>query len=425
MRPARRRRGRPSSTSGQKQATGRTGWVRPFTERPLSVFRFARSRDDMLISGVAGGVGERIGVDPRVVRVAFVALSAAGAIGVIAYLVAWSLSLEPGDRRAPKPRPQSAGQNVSVGLVVLGTILMLRSVGLWFGDPIGIPILIGAVGAGVVYAGSGTTRRTRAPGDIPVARPSFVHLILGGLFVVGGVTWFFLTVNRTVSGLFAIVLAVGVTAVGLSIVFGPWVYRMTNQLGHERRERIVSEARSELAAHLHDSVLQTLALIQRNASNPRKMANLARRQERELRAWLYGVQTMDAGRFETLQDLLEEIEDGYDVTIETVMVGSAPAGDERTEATALALLEAAKNAARHSGTTEIAVYIECDDREISAYVRDRGKGFDPAAIADGRRGIADSIRGRIERHGGTVTIASVPGEGCEVQVTMPLTGAAS
>jgi phage shock protein PspC (stress-responsive transcriptional regulator) len=404
------------------------GWVRPFRDRPLSVFRFARSRDDLLISGVAGGVGERIGVDPRVVRVAFVALSAAGAIGVIAYLVAWSLSLDPGDRRAPKARAQSAGQNVSFGLVVLGTILLLRSVGLWFGDPIGIPILIGAVGAGVVYAGSGSTRRTRSargPGDIPVARPSFVHLILGGLFVVGGVTWFFLTVNRTVSGLFAIILAVGVTAVGLSIVFGPWVYRMTNQLGHERRERFVSEARSELAAHLHDSVLQTLALIQRNAANPRKMANLARRQERELRAWLYGAQTMDAGRFETLQDLLEEIEDAYDVTIETIMVGSAPPSDERTEATALALLEAAKNAARHSGTTDISVYIECEHSEITAYVRDRGRGFDPGTVSDGRRGIADSIRGRIERHGGTVTITSAPGDGCEVQIAMPLSGSTS
>ena len=386
------------------------------------MFRFARSRDDMLISGVAGGVGERIGVDPRVVRVAFVALSAAGAIGVIAYLMAWSLSLEPGDRRAPKARPQSPSQNIAFGLVVLGTILLLRSIGLWFGDPIGIPILIGAVGAGVVYAGSGTTRRTRAPGDIPLARPSFVHLILGGLFVVGGVTWFFLTVNRTVSGLFAIVLAVSVTAIGLSIVFGPWVYRMTNQLGHERRERIVSEARSELAAHLHDSVLQTLALIQRNAANPRKMANLARRQERELRAWLYGAQTMDAGRFETLQQLLEEIEDAYDVTVETIMVGTPPSNDERTEATALALLEAAKNSARHSGTTDVSVYIECDDREISAYVRDRGKGFDTGSVPDGRRGIADSIRARVERHGGTVTITSAPDEGCEVQITMPMNG---
>jgi phage shock protein PspC (stress-responsive transcriptional regulator) len=402
----------------------RTGWVRPFTERPLSVFRFARSRDDMLISGVAGGVGERIGVDPVVVRVAFVALSAAGAIGVIAYLVAWSLSLDPGDRRAPKRRSPSRSQDVAFGFLVLGAILVLRSIGLWFGNVIGIPILIGAVGAGVVYAGASSPaqRRTRSVlGDAPT-RPSFVHLILGGLFVVGGVTWFFLTVNRTVSGLFAIVLAVAVTAIGLSIVFGPWVYRMTNQLGHERRERVVSEARTELAAHLHDSVLQTLALIQRNATNPRKMANLARRQERELRAWLYGSHEIDVGRFETFQQLLEEIEDAYDVTIETVMVGTAPL-NERTEATALALLEAAKNAARHSGTTEISVYIEVDERSITAYVRDRGDGFDPECVPEGRRGIADSIRGRVERQGGTVTITSAPGEGCEVQITMPLVGA--
>lgn len=421
------RRGRtPVGAPTEHRSMVRSGWVRPFTERPLSVFRFARSQHDMLISGVAGGVAERIGVDPTVVRVAFVALSAAGAIGVIAYLVAWSLSLDPGDRRAPRARPPVPAQNIAFGFVVLGTIVLLRSVGLWFGDAVGFPILIGAVGAGVVYAGAGTTtRRSRSIfGDVPAGRPSFGHLILGGLFVVGGVTWFFLTVNRTVTGLFAIILAVAVTAIGLSIVFGPWVYRMTNMLGHERRERVRSEARSELAAHLHDSVLQTLALIQRNAANPRKMANLARRQERELRAWLYGAQEIDVGRFETFQQLLEEIEDAYDVTIETIMVGAAAPG-ERMEATALALLEAVKNAARHSGTKEISVYIEVDERAISAYVRDRGNGFDPGGVSDDRRGIADSIRGRVERQGGDVTITTAPGEGCEVQITMPLMGAGS
>jgi signal transduction histidine kinase/phage shock protein PspC (stress-responsive transcriptional regulator) len=424
-RAKRPKRAKKAKAAASQKPVSRTGWVRPFTDRPLSVFRFARSRDDVLISGVAGGIGERIGVDPVVVRVAFVALSAAGAIGVIAYLVGWSLSLDPGDRRAPIRRPPTPAQDIAFGFVVLGTILLLRSVGLWFGDAVGFPVLIGALGAGVVYAGAGTgtTRRTRTLlGDVPATRPSFAHLIFGGLFVVGGVTWFFLTVNRSVSGLFAIMLAVAVTAVGLSIVFGPWVYRMTNQLGHERRERVRSEARTELAAHLHDSVLQTLALIQRNAANPRKMANLARRQERELRAWLYGSQDMDVGRFETFQQLLEEIEDAYDVTIDTVMVGTAPL-NERTEATALALLEAAKNAARHSGTTEISVYIECDDWNITAYVRDRGNGFDPDGIPDDRRGIADSIRGRVERHGGTVTITSARGDGCEVQITMPLAGA--
>ena len=427
----RRRRGRaPVGTPTEHRSIVRTGWVRPFTERPLSVFRFARSQQDMLISGVAGGVAERIGVDPTVVRVAFVALSAAGAIGVIAYLVAWSLSLDPGDRRAPKARPPTPAQNIAFGFVVLGTIVLLRSVGLWFGDAVGFPILIGAVGAGVVYAGAGTTsRRSRSVfGDVPTARPSFGHLILGGLFVVGGVTWFFLTVNRTVTGLFAIILAVAVTAIGLSIVFGPWVYRMTNMLGHERRERVRSEARSELAAHLHDSVLQTLALIQRNAANPRKMANLARRQERELRDWLAGRESpggADAASTlaAALRAVAAEIEDAYDVTIETVMVGTAAPG-ERMEATALALLEAVKNAARHSGTKEISVYIEVDERAISAYVRDRGNGFDPECVSDDRRGIADSIRGRVERHGGEVTITTAPGDGCEVQITMPLGSAA-
>jgi signal transduction histidine kinase len=401
----------------------RLGWVRPFTERELSVFRFNRSHD-ALISGVAGGVGERIGVDPIVVRVAFVALSAAGAIGVIAYLAAWSLSLDPGDRRGHKPRPATVQQDAAFGAIVVGLVLLFRSVGLWFGDLVGFPILVGGVGAAVVYVGAGRdgkVRRARGPfgAEVLSGRPSFISLVLGGLFVVGGVTWFFLTVKHSVTGVFAVVLAVAVTAVGLAIVFGPWVYRLTGQLGEERRERIRSEERSELAAHLHDSVLQTLALIQRSAHSPRKMANLARRQERELRAWLYGSPTINAGQFETFEELVDQIENEYEVTIETVLVGSAPL-NERTEATALALLEAAKNAARHSGAEEISVYIECDPKAINAYVRDRGRGFDPDTIPNGRRGIADSIRGRVERHGGTVTITSAPGEGCEVQVTMPM-----
>ncbi len=403
----------------------KSGWVRGLTERPLpSSLRFARSRDDALIAGVAGGLAERWGVDPVLVRIGFFITSFAGAVGVIIYLAAWWIAMEPGDRRAPKPRAPTLSQNIAFGSIVLGSVFLLRSANLWLGDAAGIPLLIMSVGAAVVYVGAGQQRRprwARALGQqTPTGRPSLVHLLFGGVFVIGGAIWF-LTMNQSFGGFVSVLLAVGVTSMGLAIVFGPWMYRLANQLGDERRDRMRSEDRAELAAHLHDSVLQTLALIQRNAGSPRKMANLARRQERELRSWLYA-QPEISGRLEaTVHEMTDAVEEAYEVTIETVIVGDCDMS-EATMAVVSACREAATNAARHSGVDEIAVFIECDDHELTAFVRDRGKGFDPEHLPNGRRGITDSIRGRIERAGGTVAITSSAGEGCEVQITMPLGG---
>jgi signal transduction histidine kinase/phage shock protein PspC (stress-responsive transcriptional regulator) len=398
----------------------RAGWVQQRAERPLHKLRFARSRD-AVIGGVAGGLGERFGVDPVIVRIAFVLLTFAGAIGVIAYIAAWSVALDPGDRRAPKARDPDPQQAIAFSAMVLGSVFLLHAVGLWLAEALFVPVIVGAVGAGVVLAGTGV-RTTRARGrDITTSRPSFVSLLIGGAFVVGGVTWF-LFKNRSFGGIYAVVVAIAMTTFGLAIVFGPWVFRVTNQLGDERRNRIRSEERSELAAHLHDSVLQTLALIQRNASSPRKMASLARRQERELRAWLYGQMEMIDGPREleaAVHEMADAIEEAHEVSIETVVVGEC-IPDDRGMAVVQACREAANNAALHSGVEEISVYIECEPHLVTAYVRDRGKGFDPEHLPPGRRGITDSIRGRIERHGGSVVITSAPDEGCEVQITMPI-----
>jgi signal transduction histidine kinase len=399
------------------------GWVRPRVERRFDRWRFARSRDDALIGGVAGGLGERWGVDPVFVRIAFVVLTFAGAVGVLLYIAAWSVALEPGDRRAPRPRDPDAQQAVAFSSVALGAVLLLKAVGLWLGEGLFVPILIGAVGAGVVQSGTAKRqRRARGYESAMPRRPSLWHLLVGGAFVVGGVTWFLAT-NRSVGGVYGVVLAIVVTTFGLAIVFGPWVYRTANQLGEERRERIRSEERSELAAHLHDSVLQTLALIQRNANSPRKMSSLARRQERELRAWLYGQAEFADGIESAVAQMADAIEEAHEVTLETVVVGECGV-DERTMAVVQACREAATNAAIHSGETEISVYIECEPQLVTAFVRDRGKGFDPNKLPSsrtlGHRGISDSIRGRIERQGGTVNITSAPGEGCEVQITMPI-----
>ncbi len=414
---------RPRERQKESKET-RIGWVRRTSmDQPLSKLRFARNADDALISGVAGGLGARWGVEPVLVRIALVVLSFAGAVGVVIYLSAWWLSLDPGDPRAPRPREPSVVQALAFGAIVLGLVFLLRDIGLWLGDTLGVPLIIAAAGAAIVYVGTGQKRRARwtraslareTPG-----RPPLVHLLFGGALVVGGVVWF-LTLNRSLEGVLTVVMAVAVTTMGLAVVFGPWVYRMTNQLSEERRDRIRSEERSELAAHLHDSVLQTLALIQRNASSPRKMAGLARRQERELRSWLYGqLETSDASLEAAIHQMADGIEEAYEVTVETVVVGDRPL-DERTFAVVHAAREAAANAARHSGSEEVSVYIECEPQTLTAYIRDRGKGFDPDQVPNGRRGISDSIKGRIERQGGSVVFTSGEGEGTEVQIVMPV-----
>jgi signal transduction histidine kinase len=312
-------------------------------------------------------------------------------------------------------------------MVTLGAVLLLREARLWFGDGLGVPLMIITAGIGVVYVGTGRPRWTRfglGGRELQSGRPSIVRMLVGLLLVVGGVVWFFTTNRNSIQGIYGVLLAVALTAAGIAVVFGPWVFRLANELGSERRDRIRSEERSELAAHLHDSVLQTLALIQRNADNPRKMASLARRQERELRSWLYGQPDATDRLGAAMQTMAASIEETHEVPVDVIVVGDCPL-DERTRAVVHACREAATNAAIHSGASEVSVYVECEGELVEAFVRDRGRGFDPSASFNGRRGIADSIRGRIERNGGEVEITSTTNEGTEVRIQMPTAGQSS
>ena len=211
---------------------------------------------------------------------------------------------------------------------------------------------------------------------------------------------------------------VAITLIGLGLIFGPWATRLASQLAEERRGRIRSEARAEMAAHLHDSVLHTLALIQRTDASP-EVVGLARRQERELRAWLYRAPVPPEGRLRpAVEEIATRVEQRHNVPVDVVVVGDAPL-DDAARALVDACQEAAFNAARHSGAPLVSVYVEVEPDELTGFVRDEGKGFDPEAVPTDRRGIADSIRGRIRRHGGSVTIVSSPGEGTEVQLRLP------
>jgi signal transduction histidine kinase len=190
------------------------------------------------------------------------------------------------------------------------------------------------------------------------------------------------------------------------------------QLSAERAERIRSQERADIAAHLHDSVLQTLALIQRNASSPREVARLARGQERELRTLLYGSRTASGQLADEIRTAAAEVEDAYAITVDVVLVGDAPLDDKLAPVVAAAR-EALVNAAKHAGVASVSLYVEVEPEAVAVYVKDRGVGFDPAAVAEDRQGLRGSIIGRIERHGGDVRVRSEHGSGTEIEIRMP------
>jgi signal transduction histidine kinase len=223
-------------------------------------------------------------------------------------------------------------------------------------------------------------------------------------------------------------LAVIATLVGVAVITIPWWLRLARDLTEERRQRIVEAERAEIAAHLHDSVLQTLALIQRQSDQPREVLRLARGQERELRSWLYGPTGygragMDppgkaAGLAEAITTAAAEVEDTYAIDVRPVVVGDHPLDDD-LRALALAAREAMVNAAKHAQVSEISVYVEVEEGEVHVFVRDRGVGFDPDLVSTDRHGLADSVHARMQRHGGSVRLRSTPGEGTEVHLAMP------
>jgi signal transduction histidine kinase/phage shock protein PspC (stress-responsive transcriptional regulator) len=408
-----------------------------------------RSSTDRVVAGVAGGLAEQFGIDSVIIRLAFVALAFAGGAGVILYLLCWlfgadapagPLPVAPGGRA----RRSEHLQVIVAVLVVAGALVILRQVGLWFGDGLVWPVAVAALGSAVIWTrsdGPGRERLTRVTSQLPrdaIEGASSgwaprIRLVLGALLILAGMAGLLvandaLAASRIVKG---ILFAVLVTAAGLALILGPWVFRLVRQVSEERRERIRSEERAEMAAHLHDSVLQTLAMIQR-ASTSQEMATLARGQERELRSWLYGKtngRTHRAAEIDgangpgTLSAALDQaaarVERLHHVPVETVVVGDSVI-DDRLRAVVDAAGEAMSNAAKHSGARSIAVYGEVGPDAVNVYVRDEGRGFDATTVPPDRRGISESIVGRMERGGGAATISSEPSEGTEVHLRLPL-----
>ncbi len=216
--------------------------------------------------------------------------------------------------------------------------------------------------------------------------------------------------------------------VGIALMAGPYLVRMMQDLSEERLMRIRAQERAEVAAHVHDSVLHTLTLIQRNAEKPREVARLARAQERELRAWLYrsadgsGAAAEEEDEPKTLAEGVKaaaaEVEDHHGVPVEVVCVGDCPL-DEALGAQLQAAREAMVNAAKYGGEGgAVQVFAEVEGRTVFISVRDRGPGFDPDAVPEDRMGVRESIVGRMRRNGGTARLRTAPGEGTEVELEM-------
>jgi signal transduction histidine kinase len=391
----------------------------PVTTTAPAVRRLYRASDHGILGGVAAGIAEHLGVRPRLIRFAFIALAISGGLGVALYGTYWIvLPVRPGAARSRLPTWLEYVIGAVVAVVVIGSLSSTNTIGGLFA-----PTLLACLGGALIWRQASDPERDRWS---RLSRTSLsagytdrlgrVRLAAGTVCVVAGAALVLVRADFTAlrDGLLAMV----VTVVGLALVTGPWWMRMMGQLTAERSERIRSQERADIAAHLHDSVLQTLALIQRNAGSPREVARLARGQERELRNLLYGTRTASGQLADELRVVAAEVEDAYALSVEVVLVGDATMTDALAAAVA-ASREALVNAAKHAGVTSVSLYAEVEPEAVSIFVKDRGVGFDPDAVAGDRPGVRGSIIGRIERHGGTVELRTAPGTGTEVQLRMP------
>ena len=344
---------------------------------------FHRNEDDRVVAGICSGVAAVLEVDPTLVRLAFTLLSLAGGAGILLYFALWIWT---GGRHAI----------VAILIGALASMALLGALGLSAAVVVGAGLLVGGL---VLLARRGATLR---PGGASFFIPGIALTMAGAVVALDHL------------GSSHAFIGPGALAGAFVLVLGPWVWRLTS----ERTERIRLAERAEVAARVHDSVLQTLALVQRHADDPAHVSALARRQERDLRRWLYGAPGAASGFADALARAVAEVEETHGVRIELATAGDAPV-DEAVEQLVLAAREGMTNAAKHAHDGEIHVFAEAGAERIEIYVRDRGAGFDPAAVPDDRRGIRDSIEGRMTRAGGAARIVSVPGEGTELELTLP------
>jgi signal transduction histidine kinase len=393
-----------------------------------------------VVAGVARAIADKLDVSPLAARAALVALSFVGGAGIAIYMCGW-LWLAPEGSDQPLVRAALADHRTLGRAAAAASILAALMVAV---GALGPTLLLGALSPGLVslaalvavwrHAGPvdqaaarhlGSLLSGAGPGTVPAGRRlvlSGTRLLIGAALVTLGTSTLLAPRHLNGADITAALAAVGIMA-GFSLILAPWWLRLGRQLAAERRQLARVEERAEMAAHLHDSVLQTLALIQRSAGDAQQVQRLARSQERQLRSWLFdnsGTGGDEGGRSlsAALLGLQQEVEANHGLRAEVVTVGDAEV-DERLAALVAATREAAVNAAKWSGADVVSIYAEVEADAVSVFVRDRGRGFDPGKVAPDRKGISESVHARMRRHGGTSSVRSGPGEGTEVALTMP------
>ena len=415
----------------------RLAWARgPRRAGPLR-----RAREEGLAGGVAAGLALRTGFDITVVRLVLVVgtLATSGFL-VACYVVAWLVM--PADDAdgsiGSKALTDRRGIALSAGLLSLLAVLLLIASVLgagWFAN-LAWPQVISIIGLVMIWRnapederatmqrlaqpllsvagepGPGTRRRSRTVLRVAVL---LVLLIIGLALLVSG--------HTRPAAFFLPLIGVGLMTVAIVGLLGPWWLRIARDLVVERQARIRAEERAEVATRVHDSVLQTLALIQRRADDPQRVVQLARAQERELRSWLFdgrapGSMDEDTTFAAGIRLIQQEVEAQHGVAVEAVTVGDCELDDD-LNALLAAAREATVNAVKWSGAEVVSIFAEVEPSQVSVFVRDRGKGFDPDTVPSDRKGLAESVHARMTRRGGSATVRSAQGEGTEVSLTMP------
>ncbi|MGV9660704.1 PspC domain-containing protein [Streptomyces koyangensis] len=387
-----------------------------------------RSSDGRWLGGVARGLAGHLGLPVFWVRLAFVALFVANGLGALLYAAFWSFvplgvgGLSPQPPTAPAKADR--GQLVALLALLVASMVFVASVDLnGTARAYLFPALLVGAGVAVVWRQADNARRARwAEAGRRRRNLTLARSAAGVLLVGAGVSGMFV-IQGSAEHLGAVLQASLAVLVGVALLAGPWLVRMAQDLGQERLMRIRAQERAEVAAHVHDSVLHTLTLIQRNADRPAEVRRLARSQERELRNWLHRPE--GSGRAaedepttlaEAVKRAAAEVEDKHGVPLEVVLVGDCPL-DEPLPALIQAAREAMVNAAKYGGEGgPVQVFAEVAGPEVFVSVRDRGPGFDLDAVPADRMGVRESVIGRMERHGGTARLRSAPDGGTEVEL---------
>ena len=371
------------------------------------------------------------------VRIGFVLLAIASGVMVFVYAMAWLLIPMEGDSGAIYSRAITDRRGIrTIAAIVLPLLIAVQfitsTLHVSFIGFLGWPTFL-AIGVLVlIWRNAGESEKAFIDEDVmPLLgtdrhgkgrRWLIARVVLGILVGAAGIA-VLVGGHTTVAALRPVGGAVLVIAAAV-VIFGPWWLSLVRDLIAERQARALAEERAQMAAHVHDSVLQTLALIQRSSDDPQQVVQLARAQERELRAWLFegrppGAIGEDATMLAEGVGLLQrQVEADRGIAVQVVMVGDCPL-DDALRAVLDAAREATVNAAKWSGADQVSVYAEVETDSVMVYVRDRGRGFDPDAVPEDRQGIAQSIRARVARFGGSAVVRSAPGEGAEVQLSMP------